>query len=119
MVRSLVAIAVALTFLCTNASAQDAKTVLGNASKALGADMLSSITFSGSASNVNFGQTKNINGPYTLNPVTNYTRAIDLNASASRATGQTAPAQPGGRPAPSTRTSPPRKPAGRSSSRSR
>ena len=31
-------------------------------------------------------------------PVTNYVRAIDVNASASRATGQTAPAQPGGMP---------------------
>ncbi len=94
----LIVSALLLTFTFSSASAQDAKTIVSNASKALGADALSSITFSGSASNINFGQTKSINGPYTLNPITNYTRAIDLNASASRATGQTAPAQPGGMP---------------------
>jgi glyoxylase-like metal-dependent hydrolase (beta-lactamase superfamily II) len=98
MVRTLVATAVTLTLLCSAASAQDAKAVVGSASKALGAEGLNSITFSGSASNVNFGQTKNIQGPYTLNPITNYVRTIDLNASASRASGQTAPAQPGGQP---------------------
>ena len=90
--------ALLMTFVSMSVSAQDATTVLNNVSKALGADTLRSITFSGSASNANFGQTKNISGPYTLNPITNYTRAIDLNASASRATGQTAPAQPGGMP---------------------
>ena len=98
MVRILVATAVTLTFLCSAASAQDAKAIVSSASKAIGAEGLNSITFSGSASNVNFGQTKNIQGPYTLAPITNYTRAIDLNASASRASGQTAPAQPGGQP---------------------
>jgi glyoxylase-like metal-dependent hydrolase (beta-lactamase superfamily II) len=98
MVRKILVTALFMALVFTSARAQDAKTVLGNTSKALGADGLSSITYSGSASNINFGQTKSINGPYTLNPITNYTRAIDLNASASRATGQTAPAQPGGNP---------------------
>jgi glyoxylase-like metal-dependent hydrolase (beta-lactamase superfamily II) len=92
------ATALFLSVLCASASAQDAKAVVSNASRALGVDGLNSITFSGSASNVNFGQTKNINGPYTLVPITNYVRAIDLTASASRASGQTAPAQPGGAP---------------------
>ena len=98
MRKKLMSVALLMTLAAMSVSAQDAKTVLGNVSKALGADTLQSITFSGSASNVNFGQTKSINGPYTLSPITNYTRAIDLNASASRATGQTAPAQPGGMP---------------------
>jgi glyoxylase-like metal-dependent hydrolase (beta-lactamase superfamily II) len=98
MVRILMATAVTLTFLCSAASAQDAKAIVSSASKAIGAEGLNSITFSGSASNVNFGQTKNIQGPYTLAPITNYTRAIDLNASATRQSGQTAPAQPGGQP---------------------
>ena len=98
MRKKLMSVALLMTLAAMSVSAQDAKTVLGNVSKALGADTLQSITFSGSASNINFGQTKSINGPYTLNPITNYTRAIDLNASASRATGQTAPAQPGGMP---------------------
>src|SRR5258706_10163621 len=94
----LVVTALLVTVVSISVTAQDANTVLTNAAKALGADTLRSITFSGSASNVNFGQTKSINGPYTLNPIANYTRAIDLSASASRATGQTAPAQPGGMP---------------------
>jgi glyoxylase-like metal-dependent hydrolase (beta-lactamase superfamily II) len=98
MVRHIMATAVILTLLAAGASAQDAKTIVSNTSKALGADGVNSITFSGSASNANFGQTKNIQGPYTLNPITNYVRAIDLNGSASRASGQTAPAQPGGQP---------------------
>ena len=98
MVRKLLFTTLLMTFALESANAQDARTVVGNASKALGADGLNSIMVSGSASNVNFGQSKSINGPYTLNPITNYTRAIDLNASASRASGQTAPAQPGGAP---------------------
>jgi glyoxylase-like metal-dependent hydrolase (beta-lactamase superfamily II) len=98
MVRMLVTTTAILTVLATAANAQDAKAIVSSASKAIGAEGLNSITFSGSASNINFGQTKNIQGPYTLNPITNYTRAIDLSASASRASGQTAPAQPGGQP---------------------
>jgi hypothetical protein len=98
MVKKFMAAALFIAFALSNASAQDAKSVLSNTSKALGADGLNSITFSGSASNVNFGQSKNIQGPYTLAPISNYTRAIDLNAPASRASGQTAPAQPGGAP---------------------
>jgi glyoxylase-like metal-dependent hydrolase (beta-lactamase superfamily II) len=90
--------ALVMTATFMSVSAQDTNTVLANVSKTLGADNLRSITFAGSASNVNFGQTKSISGPYTLSPITNYTRAIDLDASASRATGQTAPAQPGGMP---------------------
>jgi hypothetical protein len=62
MVRTLVATAVALTLLCTAANAQDAKAIVSSTSKALGADGLNSISLSGSASNVNFGQTKNIQG---------------------------------------------------------
>ena len=84
MVRTLVATAVIVTFVGNAANAQDAKAVISSASKALGAEGLNSITFSGSASNVNFGQTKNIQGPYTLAPITNYVRAIDLNTPASR-----------------------------------
>jgi glyoxylase-like metal-dependent hydrolase (beta-lactamase superfamily II) len=99
MRTTLTVAALLMTWMYTSASAQEAKTVISRASAALGADGLSSITFSGSAENLNnFGQTKSINGPYTLTPISNYTRAIDVNASASRATGQTAPAQPGGNP---------------------
>jgi glyoxylase-like metal-dependent hydrolase (beta-lactamase superfamily II) len=55
----------------------------------MGADSLTSVTYSGSAADVNFLQTKNINGPWPLRPITNYVRAIDLTQVASRASGST------------------------------
>jgi hypothetical protein len=62
MVRKLIAgLAILLPL---GAVAQDAKTVIGNTSKAMGAENLSSITYSGSAAAVNFLQTKGINGPW-------------------------------------------------------
>ena len=98
MHRKLGIAALTLTVMSVSLAAQDAGTVISTTSRTLGADNLQSISFTGSASTANFGQTKNIRGPYTLAPITNYTRAIDLNGPASRATGQTAPAQPGGMP---------------------
>ena len=96
--------ALLLMLLSLGVHAQDARTIVGNASKAMGADNLNAISFSGSAANVNFGQTKHLSGPYVLNTtITNYTRAISLAQPASRATGTTMtapvpgapPAQPG------------------------
>ena len=46
------------------AVAQDAKTVVANASKAMGADGLTSIIFYGSGANYNLGQTNNANSPW-------------------------------------------------------
>ena len=101
MRRGLSVSALLLTILSMSAAAQDAKTIINDASKAMGAENLSSITYSGSASSVNFGQTKSITGPYVLaTTITNYTRAIDLTQPASRATGTTmTPAPPGAPPA--------------------
>ena len=61
------AVAAALTpavafVLSGGIAAQDAKTVIANASKAMGAEGLNSITYSGSAANGNFGQSKTIAG---------------------------------------------------------
>ena len=101
MRRRLTVSALLLTILSMGAAAQDAKTIISDASKAMGAENLNSITYSGSASNVNFGQTKSISGPYVLSTtITNYTRAIDFTQPASRATGTTmTPAPPGAPPA--------------------
>ncbi len=71
------------------AGAQDAGTVINQASRAMGLDNVSSISYSGAAADVNFLQTKNINGPWPLRPITNYVRAIDLMQIASRASGDT------------------------------
>ena len=65
----------------------------------MGADGLKSITYSGSATTGNFGQSQNIAGPLAVTSITNYTRTIDFGQPASRASGATMPpAIPGGPP---------------------
>ena len=94
MVKKLAVTAICLAYLCGNAMAQDAKTVIANAQKALGD--LKSITYSGSAKDVNFQQCganstdmicKGTHDP--MRPINNYVRVIDLTAPASRHTGAT------------------------------
>src|SRR6187401_1073653 len=74
--------------------AQDAKTVIANAQKALGD--LKSITYSGSAKDVAFQQCganmadmqcRGTHDP--MRPIANYVRVIDLTTPTSRATGTT------------------------------
>jgi glyoxylase-like metal-dependent hydrolase (beta-lactamase superfamily II) len=83
-----------LAFLAATALAQDAKTVIATAQKALGD--LKSITYSGSAKDVSFQQCganstdmicKGTHNP--MRPITNYSRVIDLTAPSSRQTGVT------------------------------
>ena len=93
--------AVLVTLLSLGVGAQDARTIIANASKAMGADNLNAISYSGTAANMNFGQTKRLSGPYVLNTtITNYTRAISLAQPASRATGATMTAPVPGAPPP-------------------
>jgi glyoxylase-like metal-dependent hydrolase (beta-lactamase superfamily II) len=70
-------------------AAQDAGSIIDQAVKAMGMEHLSSIVYSGSAADVNFLQTRSINGPWPLRPIANYVRAIDLTQVASRAGGDT------------------------------
>ena len=70
----------------STASAQDAKTVLGNASKAMGVENLNSIHFYGTAQNGNLGQNNNANQPWPMAAQNDYVRAIDFSKPASRAT---------------------------------
>jgi glyoxylase-like metal-dependent hydrolase (beta-lactamase superfamily II) len=81
--------------------AQDAKTVVANAKKALGD--VTSITYSGSARDVSFQQCGANKAQTTcqgthdpMRPIDNYVRVIDLSAPASRATGATNNIGPGG-----------------------
>src|SRR5215468_9698741 len=94
MVKKLAVIAFCLACLCGNAMAQDAKTVIANAQKALGD--LKSITYSGSAKDVAFQQCganaadmqcKGTHDP--MRPIASYVRVIDLTTPVSRATGKT------------------------------
>ena len=90
-------------WLSAGAAAQNSATVIGNATKALGAENLNSITYSGSAQNANFGQSKNIGTPWApagITRIATYTRTIDFSQPASRAFGPTQPPQLPGFPAP-------------------
>ena len=91
-------IAIALVGLVSpHAAAQDARTVLANASKALGADNLTSVTYYGSGANFNLGQSNSARGDWPRLNLNDFRRSIDFAAPASRATAQTfaAPVQGG------------------------
>src|SRR6185436_16432430 len=82
--------AIAMAGLMTStAAAQDAKTAIANASKAMGADNLTSITFYGSGANFTLGQNNNANMPWPRTNINDYSRSIDFANSLSRATWQT------------------------------
>ena len=83
--KSLVAVAI-LGLAVSTASAQDAKTVLANASKATGVDGLNSIYFYGTAQSGNLGQNNNANQPWPKTAMNDYVRAIDFSKATSRAT---------------------------------
>jgi glyoxylase-like metal-dependent hydrolase (beta-lactamase superfamily II) len=100
MSKKFAAAALLTALVSPGIAAQDAKTTIAAVSKAMGADGVSSVTYSGSASNGNFGQSKNIAGPLAMTAITNYTRAIDFNQPASRATGTTMPPAVPGAPPP-------------------
>jgi glyoxylase-like metal-dependent hydrolase (beta-lactamase superfamily II) len=93
-VKRLALVAVCLASLSGNALAQDAKTVIANAQKALGD--VKSITYSGSAKDVAFQQCganetdmmcKDTHNP--MRPIASYVRVIDVSTPVSRATGTT------------------------------
>jgi glyoxylase-like metal-dependent hydrolase (beta-lactamase superfamily II) len=101
VVKRLALVAICLAALSGSAAAQDAKTVIANAQKALGDPK--SITYSGSAKDVSFQQCganaaamvcQGTHDP--MRPITNYVRVIDLTAPASRHTGGTNNIGPGG-----------------------
>jgi len=94
VLKKFAAVALCVAFLCGSAMAQDAKTVIANAQKALGD--LKSITYSGTAKDVAFQQCgisaadlvcRGTHDP--MRPITNYVRVIDLTAPTSRHTGGT------------------------------
>jgi glyoxylase-like metal-dependent hydrolase (beta-lactamase superfamily II) len=84
-VTALKAIAI-VVLLTSTAAAQDAKTIIANASKAMGSDGLKSIRIYGVAQQGNFGQNNNANHPWPLTNLNDYSRAIDFTQPASRAT---------------------------------
>ena len=109
-VRTLIPAVLLLTSVPAGAAAQDAASVVAAASKAMAVDTLNSITYSGTARNGAFGQSKAIGEPMgavNVTQITQYTRTIDFGQPAeptalvSRATGPTQlPTVPGVPPQP-------------------
>jgi glyoxylase-like metal-dependent hydrolase (beta-lactamase superfamily II) len=109
LLRTLTVAALIVTCLSMSPAAQNATSVVAAASKAMGADTLNSVTYSGTARNGAFGQSKAIGTPLgavNTTQITNYTRTINFGPSAdraslvSRATGVTQPPTVPGTPAP-------------------
>ncbi len=94
MFKKVIVVASCVAFLGGSAVAQDAKTVIANAQKALGD--VKSITYSGSAKDVAFQQCGSNAADMTcrgthdpMRPINNYVRVIDVAGAASRHTGAT------------------------------
>jgi glyoxylase-like metal-dependent hydrolase (beta-lactamase superfamily II) len=66
--------------------AQDAKSVVADVSKAMGLDGVTSLYYYGSGAQYSLGQNNNANGPWPKTPVNQYTRAINFQGPATRAT---------------------------------
>src|SRR5262245_28990868 len=100
MCKGLAATALLVTLLPIGIAAEDAKGVIEQVSKAMGAEGLNSIIYSGAAAQGNFGQSRIISARLASTAIRNYTRAIDFTAPASRTTGETLPPAVAGGPPP-------------------
>jgi hypothetical protein len=98
LLRTLPLAALLIVVLSTSTATQNASSILAASSKAMGVDTLNSITYSGTARNGAFGQSKAIGDPMgavNVTRVTEYTRTInfapggDAAALVSRASGPT------------------------------
>jgi glyoxylase-like metal-dependent hydrolase (beta-lactamase superfamily II) len=81
--KALAAVAIVVS-LSSAVSAQDAKTAIANASKAMGGDTLKTIQYSGSATEFSFGQAVNPNQPWPAWISKTYTRSINYETPATR-----------------------------------
>jgi Metallo-beta-lactamase superfamily len=109
LLRKLTPVALIAICLSLGLAGQDAGPGFAAASKAMGVDSLNSITYSGTARNGAFGQSRSIGepmGPVNLTQITQYTRTInfaqpaDPAAIVARATGPTQPPTVPGAPPP-------------------
>ncbi len=73
------------------AAAQDAKTIVEGALRAMGAANLNAIVYSGEGAYGNFGQSRTISFGLSSTSIRNYTRAIDFTKPALRETGIAVP----------------------------
>ncbi|MBK9253468.1 MAG: MBL fold metallo-hydrolase [Proteobacteria bacterium] len=82
-------IALGLLALVAPAMAQDAKTVIANASKAMGLDGVNSLYYYGTGRTYSIGQNNNANIPWPQTPLNDWVRAIDFAQPAMRTTWST------------------------------
>lgn len=80
MFKEYFAVALVGALLPVGATAQDAKTVVRNAAKAMGAENLGSVRYSGSGFNYALGQAVNPTSPWPKFNVKTYERVIDFDA---------------------------------------
>jgi glyoxylase-like metal-dependent hydrolase (beta-lactamase superfamily II) len=91
MWKTTAATLLAVALLSAHAAAQDARAVIAEASRTMGAGDLRSIAFSGAAGQGNIGQSRIISFGLATTPIRNYTRTIDFAQPASLALGDTLP----------------------------
>ena len=84
MFKRTLALGLLISACAVSAAAQDAKTVISNASKALGADTVKTVQYSATGFDFALGQNPNANAPWPKFIEKSYTRAIDFDATASR-----------------------------------
>jgi glyoxylase-like metal-dependent hydrolase (beta-lactamase superfamily II) len=89
MITRYLTAAALVALLPFTAAAQDAKTIISRASKAMGVEGLNSVTYYGSGANFNLGQNNNANGPWPRVNLDDYRRSIDFSQPASRASAMT------------------------------
>ena len=89
MTRTWIAAMAVAAALAAPAAAQNASSVVGTASKAMGVEGLNSIHYYGVGQQGSLGQNNNANMPWPLTPLNEYVRAIDFTQPASRATART------------------------------
>jgi len=80
----LATVAIAVAWAVPAALGQDAQTILSNVSKAMGADNLKTVQYSGTATEFAFGQAVNPNSPWPGFAATSYTRTINYETPAWR-----------------------------------
>jgi glyoxylase-like metal-dependent hydrolase (beta-lactamase superfamily II) len=88
MAKNVSVVTMMVIFLTGALCAQDAKSVLNDAARAIGADKLQAIEYTGTAATASLGQAGTPNGPWPMFNLTNYSATIDFAAQALRATGQ-------------------------------
>src|SRR5437763_1139581 len=99
MIRKCLTALALVALVASTVAADDAKSALAAASKAMGMDNLTSITIYGSGANFNLGQSNNANDQWPRNNLSDYQRSIDFASSTSRATAATFAAPVTGGPA--------------------